>query len=248
MLGQISVIILTKNSARHLEAVLDALKRFNEVIIVDNGSTDDSLEIAQNFENVKIFEHDFIGFGPLKRYATSLTKNDWVLSIDSDEIVSNDLVNEMESLKYDTHTVYAIQRDNYYKTRLMKCCTWDNDYVLRLFNKKFVSFDKKKVHESLVIYDVSVVKLVYTMKHYTSQSIEELISKMQHYSTLYAQEHKGVKRSSVSKAVFRALFSFIKSYFFKRGILYGYEGLVISVSNANGVFYKYMKLLEENKL
>ncbi len=248
MLGQISVIILTKNSERHLEAVLDALKRFQEVIIVDNGSKDNSLEIAQSFENVKIFERDFIGFGPLKRYATSLTKNDWVLSIDSDEIVGSDLVDEIERLECDNHTVYAIQRDNYYKTKLMKCCTWDNDYVLRLFNKNFVSFNEKKVHESLMVNDVSVVKLKHTMKHYTSQSIEELISKMQHYSTLYAQEHKGVKRSSVAKAVFRAFFAFMKSYFFQRGIAYGYEGLVISVSNANGVFYKYMKLLEENKL
>lgn len=247
MLGKISVIILTKNSARHLRSVLDALVRFGEVVIVDNGSTDNTLQIAQSFDNVKIFEHDFIGFGPLKRYATSLTSNEWVLSIDSDEIVTDALVDEIERVQYDDRVVYAIKRDNYYKKRLIKCCGWDNDYVLRLFNKNSVSFNEKKVHESLALEGVSIVKLKHTMHHYSSQSIEELMSKMQHYSTLFAQEHRGIRRSSSLKAVARALFAFVKSYLFKRGFLYGYEGLVISVSNANGVFYKYMKLLESNQ-
>ena len=92
-----------------------------------------------------------------------------------------------------------------------------------------------------------MTKLKNNMKHYTFNSAGELVDKMQKYSTLWANENKNRKKSSPSKAFFRALFSFVKNYFFQKGFLYGYEGLVISISNANGVFYKYIKLYEVNK-
>lgn len=247
MAQKISVVMLTKNSSEYLAQSLGALEMFDEIIVLDNGSIDDTIEIARSFKNVKLHTHEFIGFGPLKQLAVSLATNDWILSIDSDEIMKSKLTEEILSLSLDIESVYAIKRDNYYGERLVRCCGWSNDYVLRLFNKSKVHFNDKQVHESLVIGDAKVQKLNYSMQHYSFKNAEELIYKMQHYSTLYARENAGKKGSSVWKAWSRACFNFIKNYIFQKGFLYGYEGLLISVSNANGVFYKYIKLLEENK-
>jgi len=247
MVNKISVVMLTKNSSQHLPEVLGQLKSFDEVIILDNGSTDHTIEIAKRFENIIVHKHKFIGFGPLKQLAVSFTKNEWVLSIDSDEILEDGLIAEISAVSLDPNTVYAIKRDNYYQKKLIRCCGWQNDYVLRLFNKTKVDFNNKQVHESLMTDHVNIEKLNNVMRHYSFKNVEELLSKMQHYSTLYAKENSAIKTSSAGKAFSRAIFSFFKNYILQKGFLYGYEGLIISVSNANGVFYKYIKLMEENQ-
>ena len=243
----ISVVILTKNSQKYLIEVLDALKDFTEVIIVDNGSNDNTLEIAAKYNNVKIFKEKFIGFGPLKNRALEFTSNSWVLYIDSDEIVKNEMLEFIKKLDLNNETnIYSFLRDNYYRKSLIKCCSWENDYVMRLFNKNHTHFNNNLVHESLIVNsDSSVIKVKDGLKHYTYDSIEELINKMQHYSTLFAKESK--RDISIAKPVLAALFRFIKNYFFQKGFLYGYKGLVISATNANSVFYKYLKLYEKNK-
>ena len=243
----ISVIILTKNSEKYLNDVLNALKEFEEVLIIDNGSKDNTLNIALGFENVKIYKEKFIGFGPLKNKVLEYSKNEWVLFIDSDEIIKTEMVEYIKQIDLSKkENIFSFLRDNYYKKELIKCCGWENDYVMRLFNKKHTKFNNKKVHESLVIKKNSnVIKTKYGMKHYSFDSIEELINKMQLYSTLFATESN--KRATVLKAMSSACFKFIKNYFFQKGFLYGYKGLIISVSNANGVFYKYMKLYERKR-
>ncbi len=248
MVNKISVTILTKNSQKYIKECLQVLCGFDEIILLDNGSSDKTLTIAKQFKNVKIFENKFIGFGALKNLAIHYATNDWILSVDSDEILSKELVNEILNIKLENNTIYSILRENYYNKQKIKCCGWQNDWVNRLFNKKHTHFNNKKVHESLIIHNnTKLKKLHYTFKHYSFEGVSQLLLKMDTYSTLYAQEHKGKKLSSPSKALFRSITSFIKNYFFQKGFLYGYEGLLISISNANGVFYKYMKLYEENK-
>ncbi len=247
MSNKISVTILTKNSENYIKQCLTALKKFDEIIILDNGSSDNTMKIAGKFKNTKIIEHDFIGFGALKNLATSYTTNEWVLSVDSDEIFPDKLVDEIlnEDLKQDT--IYSMQRDNYYNKRVIKCCGWQNDYVNRLFNKNLTKFNDKQVHESLILKNRTIKRLENKFKHYSFDNSSQLIEKIQKYSSLYAKEQKNIKKSTPAKAFFRATFTFIKNYFFQKGFLYGYEGFIISVSNANGVFYKYIKLYEENK-
>ncbi|MCK5110275.1 MAG: glycosyltransferase family 2 protein [Arcobacteraceae bacterium] len=248
MYNKISVTILTKDSTKYIKECLEALVRFDEVIILDNGSTDDTMEKAKNFKNVKIYENEFIGFGALKNLVISKAANSWIFSVDSDEIISTELVEEILTLDLDNTKVYSILRDNYYNKKLVKCCGWDNDFVNRLFNKNTTKFNEKQVHESLILNDnIKLEKLKNSFKHYSFDEASQLLHKMDKYSTLYASEHKGIKSSSPAKALFRSMFSFIKNYFFQKGFLCGYEGLIISISNANGVFYKYIKLYEENK-
>jgi len=243
----ISVIILTKNSQKYLSQVLTALKEFEEVIIIDNGSSDNTLQIAKKFKNCKIIKEEFIGFGPLKNKSLKYAKNDWVLFIDSDEIVKQEMIEKIKKLNLkEKNIVYSFLRDNYYKDKLIKCCGWENDYVIRLFNKTHTQFNNNLVHESLIIKkDTKIIKLKEGLKHYSYSSIEELIDKMQLYSTLFAKTNN--YKPSITKIILSPLFKFIKNYFFQKGIFYGYIGFVISISNANGVFYKYIKLYEKMK-
>ena len=247
MHSSISVTMITKNASTFLAESLTALACFDEIIVLDNGSSDATIDIAQSFGNVKVYESEFIGFGPLKNLALSHASYDWILSVDSDEILSPALVEEIGELILDEKKVYAILRDNYYRDRHMLCCGWQGDFVMRLFHKKSVKFNDNQVHESLELpKDTKVIKLTHTMKHYTYQSTAQLIAKMDYYSTLWAEEYRGKKSSSPRKAMMRSLFAFVKFYIFKKGFLYGYEGLLISVTNTNAVFYKYMKLYEAN--
>ena len=244
----ISITMITRDASRYLAESLTALRQFDEVVVLDNGSTDDTIELARTFSNVKVYESPFIGFGPLKNLAVSYAKNEWILSVDSDEVLSKALVDEILSLSLDPIKVYAIVRDNYYDQKLMRCCGWEDDTVDRLFYRKEVRFNDNQVHESLIFpQGVTREKLHHRFKHYTYRNSEELIAKMQYYSTLWARDFAGKKSASPSKAVLRSLFAFVKFYFLKKGFLNGYEGLLISVTNANSVFYKYMKLYELNK-
>jgi glycosyltransferase involved in cell wall biosynthesis len=244
---QISVTILTKNSQKYLSDCLKALHPFSEIIILDNGSNDDTLKIAASYPNVKIVEHPFIGFGPLKNLAVHEARHDWILSIDSDEVATPELIASIQQLDpHKTDTVYSIARENHYRGKRIKCCGWHPDIVTRLFNRTHTRFSDAMVHESLIIHPhTKKERLEGTLKHYPFDNVESLIKKMQSYSTLYAEQND--KPSSPLKAFLRALFAFFKNYLLQKGIFYGYEGLLISVSNANGVFYKYMKLYEKQR-
>ena len=239
-----SVTILTKNSQKYLEKCLESLSSFSEIILLDSGSTDDTLSIAEKFSNVKIHQHPFLGFGPMKNLAAEKAKNDWILSIDSDEVLSTELLNTIKRLDPENrNTVYEIERLNHYRGKPIRCCGWYPDKVLRLYNRTATRFRDVAVHESLELPSyIETVTLQGTLLHYPFDNVAALIEKMQHYSTLYAQTSS--KNATPGKAFFRALFAFIKHYFFQRGFLCGYPGLLISVSNANGVFYKYMKRYE----
>jgi len=247
MLSKTSVTILTKNSQKYLKSCLEALEHFDEVLILDNGSSDSTLEIAQKFENTTILEHPFLGFGPMKNYAAQMARNDWILSIDSDEIASEELIHEISELNPSyTRAVYAFNRLNHYRGKPIRCCGWYPDRVLRLYNRTHTNFNHAMVHESLVMNpDTEKRHLRGVLLHYPFDGVAELIDKMQSYSTLYAQESE--RKSSPTKAFFRASFSFFRNYFLQKGFLCGHEGLLISISNANGVFYKYMKLYEKQK-
>ena len=240
--------MLTRNSAAYLGECLGALEAFAEVVIVDNGSTDDTITIASGFSNVTLYEHPFIGFGPLKNIAVDKATNDWIFSVDSDEIVTPELADEILRTKLNSSTIYAIRRDNYYHRRLIRGCGWQNDQVQRLFYRKSTRYDEKAVHEGLIMNEtLKTEQLKGRLKHYPYDNASQLLQKLQHYSTLWAEEHQGTKKASPFKAVLYGMITFFKCYVLKKGWVDGYAGLLISISNANGVFYKYIKLYEADR-
>ncbi|WP_416190524.1 glycosyltransferase family 2 protein [Neisseria sp. CCUG17229] len=242
--------MLVKNSERYLVEVLTALGDFDEVLLLDNGSTDRTFEIAAQFKNVSYFKHDFIGFGPMKNLAARLAQNDWIFSIDSDEVPDAELIDSIRAAvsENDPQSIYTLSRLNHYNGRLIKGCGWYPDILPRLYHRRFTRFSDRQVHESLMIpKDAQSYSLSGRLKHYSFENAEGLIQKMQQYSSLYADENRFKKKTSPAKALLHGGVSFMKNYFLKRGFAYGSDGLTISVANAQGSYYKYVKLHERNQ-
>lgn len=244
----ISVHVLTKNSAVTIAETLHSLIDFPEVVVYDNGSTDDTIEIALQFKNVKVHHGKTDGFGAMHNAAAAVGKFDWVLSIDSDEVVSAELVDEILQLKLDPLCVYAIERDNYLNGKKIRFCAgWHPDWVIRLYNRTSTRVSNDAVHEKVISDNLRVVKLNGKMKHVPYRSMDDFLEKMQKYSTLFARQHQGKKKSSLTKAFVHGVTAFCKNYFLKRGFLGGREGYILSVYNAQTTYYKYLKLAELNK-
>lgn len=245
----ISVTILTKNSAETLKATLDSAQGFEEVIVLDTGSTDQTIEIAKSYPNVKVFEAPFTGFGELHNKATSLASHEWILSLDSDETLSKELVEEIFCLKLDPGTVYAILRRNTFNGKWIKWCAgWHPDWVIRLYNRSATRFSNDKVHERVISHNLKIKRLKQMIHHTPYRSVSDFLGKMESYSELFAADHAIHKRKvSFTSALFHGWFAFFKSYFLKRGFLGGKEGYIISLYNAQTTFYKYLKLMERQR-
>lgn len=242
----ISVTILTRNSQKYLRSLLDSLENFSEVLIYDTGSTDDTLAIAKDYANVRVEIGKFEGFGVTHNQASSLAKYDWILSMDSDEIVSEAMARAISVLKLDPQKVYSFQRHNFYNGKWIKWCGWYPDYQIRLYNRTKTRFTNATVHEAVIADQMQIIELEVPIIHYSYESVCDFLSKMQSYSTLFAQQYTGKRTSSPIKAILHGVFAFFKSYVLKRGFLGGYEGFLISAYNGHTAFYKYMKLYEAN--
>lgn len=240
----ITVCILTKNAEATLAATLESVRLFPEVLILDTGSTDNTIAIAKHYPNVTIHESLFCGFGPLRNKLSTLAKYDWILALDSDETLTRP--QEILSLSLDPAFAYTFPRANYYRGKRIFGCGWSPDRVARLYNRKTTRYSEAQVHESLET--KNLIFLTSTLTHTPYQTTADFLAKMQHYSTLFAKQYQGKKKSSLAKAIGKAMFTFFRSYIIKRGIFDGAEGFIISLYNANTAFYKYLKLAELNSI
>jgi glycosyltransferase involved in cell wall biosynthesis len=243
----ISAVIIVKNGATSISRTLEALKEFDDVVVFDNGSADGTQDIAKQYINVNLVEGDFIGFGPTKNKAASYAKNSWIIIIDSDEVIDDELLNTLKTKELDKNTVYTLNFLAYYKDIQIKHSGWNNQKIKRVYNKTVTKFNDNLVHENIIDKGFKEDILHGNIKHYSYSSISDFIIKVDRYSSLFANENVGKKSSSPLKAISNGLFSFIKTYFFKRGFLDGYAGLVIAFSHMATNFYKYIKLYELNK-
>ncbi|MGR3952120.1 MAG: glycosyltransferase family 2 protein [Chlamydia sp.] len=243
-----SVTILTKNSAKYLPKVLDSLTLFPEVILLDTGSVDETCSIGESYKNVKIFHRPFVGFGETHNIASSLATYDWIFSIDSDEVVTQELAKEIISLALDESAVYTIPRNNYYRGKLIKGCGWYPDRVKRLYNRKRTSFSKALVHETVEVQiDMRRIELRYGVDHYPYDTVRDFLKKLDSYSSLYASQMEGKSYPTFCTTLLHTFWAFFRNYLLRRGWLLGREGFEISVYNAVSTFYKYLKLIEKNE-
>lgn len=242
----ISCVMIVKNAEFTIKNSLDSLSSFDDVVVFDNGSTDNTLNIVKEYKNVNLVHGEFSGFGPTKNEAVSFAKNDWILSLDADEVLSDEFITNLQNINLDEETVYTILRENYYKNVHVKHC-WGNDVITRVFNKTKTAFTDEKVHEKVIDDGFKTVLINGAVRHYPYNTVTDFIIKLDRYSTIFANDNVGRKSSSPLKAILNAIFSFTKTYFFKRGFLDGYAGLVIAFSHMATNFYKYIKLYELNK-
>ncbi|ANV98437.1 glycosyltransferase [Helicobacter enhydrae] len=244
---KISVTILAKNAQKTLKECLQSVKDFDEVILLDNQSTDKTQEIAKEFANVRIFESEFLGFGALKNLAISYARNDWILSLDSDEVLEDALIDTIKMLKLQKGQYYSFLRKNCYGREWIKGCGWHPDWVKRIFCKQEIKFKNDLVHEGLEIPKECVeVRLKQGgIRHYTTESIEMICAKMNRYTTLSAKKMcSNGKNGGIWRGVVRFVFVFIRDYCFRSGWKYGYKGFIIAWFNASGSMLKYMKTYE----
>ena len=243
----ISVVILTKDSERTLERTLKSINRFDEVLILDTGSKDNTLDIAKKFKNVKVHKISFTGFGKVRNVGAKLAKNNWILALDSDEVLSSPLIDELLLTKLDKSKIYSFSFHNFLNSKQMKCCGWYPESHVRLYNKNMSGFTESLVHEKLKEKtNLKIENFQNPILHTPYLETEDFLRKMQIYTLLFAKQNVGKKKSSMIKAISHAIFAFFKSYILKKGIFYKKEGLIISIYNANTAFYKYLKLLELN--
>lgn len=243
----ISVTVLTKNSQKYLVEVLTALQSFDEIVVCDTGSHDQTLAIAQQFPNVSLYERPFIGFGPTHNMASQLARHDWVLSIDSDEVVTPALAAEIQALALTRGCVYSFPRHNEYRGKWIRWCGWHPDRQVRLYHRLDTQFTEAQVHEAVEVKHVKNIHLQAPLRHYSYDEVNDFLHKMQSYSSLFALQYQGKKSSHLGKAIAHGIFAFFKSYILKKGFLGGQEGFEISFYNANTAFYKYLKLAEANR-
>ena len=250
----LSVIIITLNEAANIGECLDSVAFADEVVVVDSGSTDGTLEIAREKGAKVIQTGDWPGFGPQKNRALDNATCDWVLSIDADERVTPELAQAIQRVLRNAAagaasqpSAYRIARLSNFAGRWMRHSGWWPDYVLRLFRRGTARFKDVAVHESVVT-DQPVATLDGHFLHYTYANLEQFIDKINHYSSeAAAMMHARGKRTSVLGAAGHAFWTFVRIYIIRRGFLDGKEGFIMAMMGASGSFYRYTKLLMLNR-
>jgi glycosyltransferase involved in cell wall biosynthesis len=236
LINNISVVIIAKNAEDTIEETLLALNIFDEVILYLNNSTDNTAKIAAKFLNVKIVYGSFIGFGPTKNIAASEAKNDWILSLDSDEVLDNKLINNISKQDYsEDKNIFILCRNNYF----LGVKTISKDYIVRIYNKHKNRFNNNQVHEKIEIesYNKKIV-LKPCFKHLNITNINQTLTKLIQYTDLGSDNKKTCFFIVV---ISKAFFAFIQTYFLRFYFINGWVGFTKAVTNANRRFYKYLK-------
>ncbi len=242
---KLSVIIITKNEADNILACLDSVKFANEWIIVDSGSSDATVAIAQEAGATVIQTEDWPGFGPQKNRALDAAAGDWILSLDADERIPDGLRDEiLTAIASNAHAAYALPRLSSYCGYFIHHSGWYPDYIVRLFRRDSGRFSTDLVHESVKVLQGSIGKLQTAMIHYSYPDDETYLRKLQQYSSLGAQQAFAAgKRAGLGTAILHALSSFLRSYIFRKGFLDGKAGLMVALSSAESTYHKYFKLM-----
>lgn len=241
----LSVVIISKNEAERIDGCLASVTWADEIVVVDSGSTDSTLEIVRRYTD-KIYTIPWQGFGPQKQSAVNLASHDWVLNVDCDERVSLELAEEIKGiLSLDVpESAYSIPRRTFFGRKEIKHCGWYPDWTIRLFDRTKSRYSDSIVHERVVT-DGVVSTCREHLLHYSFAGLSPLLEKLNFYSDLSARQmfDQG-KLCSLFDLSVRPLIAFLKTYLFKAGILDGVEGLVISTTTAMLTFAKYAKLRE----
>ena len=215
-----------------------------QIVVVDTNSTDNTLEIAKKHGALISQPADWPGFGPQKNRALDLATGDWILSLDADERLTPALRSEiLTAIHHSAHVdCFAIPRLSWYCGRFIRHSGWSPDYVNRLFKRGTARFSDDLVHERLIP-NGQVAKLENPMLHYSFMNFSQVLQKIDRYSTASAEQAfaKG-RRSNPFKAILHGLWAFIRTYFIRAGFLDGYQGLALALSNAEGSYYRYMKI------
>lgn len=242
-----SIVIICKNEKGNIERVLQSLAGVtDDIVVYDSGSTDGTLEVLQQFP-VRVMQGPWMGFGKTKRHVVSLALRDWVLCLDADEAIDEELQQSLKNLHLDNkQTVYRIGFKNLLGEKHLRFGEWGGDRHIRLFNRTVVNWDEAIIHESLQMpSSVMVQSLRGYVLHRTMKDTVEYSQKMVQYALLNAEKYYAQGKSSTwVKRFIAPQFAFAKHYIFQFGFLDGWEGLLSARMTAFYTFLKYARLYE----
>ena len=242
----ISVFIITKNEAEHLEKTLLSISGMDEIIIVDSGSTDNTIKIAEQY-GAKIHFHPWMGYAKQKQYAMCLCRNEWVLNLDGDEVINEKLIQALQTImEQDSADSVRFWRNDIFMGKSLS--SWSK----KPNNHRFYKRTKSHFDESLLAHESAIVKgteifIQETFDHYGYGSIETITNKNNTYSTLKSNE-KFYKNKHFSYLKLVTIFPliFFKEYFLQRKIFSGMRGFILAMMNAYYAFIKEAKLYERH--
>lgn len=241
----ISVIIITKNAGATIRRCLESVAWADEVVVIDSGSSDDTLDICRELGAGVSVTDDWPGFGPQKNRALDAASGDWLFNIDADEWVTPELAEEIRSAvaAANPSAAYALPRRSSFCGRYMKHSGWWPDYVVRLFRRDAARFSDDQAHERLIV-NGKTLKLKQPLMHEAISDLDQMIGKMNLYSTASARGlHARGRRASLGKALLHGGWAFFRTYVLRAGFLDGREGLMLAIANAEGSYYRYVKLM-----
>ena len=243
----ISVAIITKNEAGNIEDCLRSVAWAQEIVVVDQFSTDGTADLAKGF-GARVYQEDWKGFARQKNSAVDKTTGDWILSLDADERIPFPLREEMEETvrHKDACQGYFIARKNFFAGQWIRHGGWYPDYCLRLFKKGSGRFEERAVHEKILIHGPTG-HLKNPLEHYTYRSVADYLIRMERYSRLAALEIAESKRPGLWSALtLRPAFTFLNMYLLRSGFLDGKKGLFLAASYAYYTFLKYYRFSEKD--
>ncbi|MBS0287605.1 MAG: glycosyltransferase family 2 protein [Proteobacteria bacterium] len=241
---KLSVIVVTKNEAHNIKDCLRSVAFADEIIVFDSGSTDGTPDICRQFTDKVFITPDWPGDGPQKNRAILKASGEWILCLDADERVSQELAEEIQkSIILTPYSAFNIPYQSTYCGKAIRFGDWRGESHIRLFLRTQAKFTEDIVHCHLQI-DGNVGELENIIIHHPFHHLGAMIHKMNDYSNQSAKAlfAKG-KKSSLTKALSRSLWSFLRGYILKLGFLDGREGFLLAVSNAQGTYYRYLKLM-----
>lgn len=246
-MSSISVVIITLNEEASLPRALDSVAWCEDIVVVDSGSTDRTVEIASARPNCRVTHQDFLGYGPQKRVAVEAAANDWVLSIDADEVLDTRLQEALQDWgrrARGDETAFWLTRQLNFMGRTFRHGKESRDRVVRLFDRTRANFNEAAIHERVVT-DGPTGSLDGRLVHYSYRNLDEYFEKFNRYTSLMARGMFDQGRS-VSRAglIARTPVVFLQYYLLRGNLLNGFPGFVWSLLAAHYKTVKYLKLYE----
>ena len=241
----LSVIIITRNEATNIEACLDSVAFADELIVLDSGSSDATVQLARE-KGARVYSvDDWPGFGPQKNRALALATCDWVLSLDADERVAADLAAEMRAAMSELkQTAFEVPRLTQFCGQWIHHCGWTPDRVLRLFRRGTAKFSDDLVHEKVLLSPgIRSGRLRSHLLHYSYPTPTHYWRKLEQYSQAWAAQRWALgQKVSMWRAGLSGVVAFVRSYFFRLGFLDGAMGFAVCTMQAQAAFGKYFAL------
>lgn len=250
--ASLAVLMIVKNEEQHLAACLDTVASWvDEIVIVDSGSTDKTESIARQYTDKYYSYADWPGFGPQRQRAQEHIESSWILALDADERVTEELKTSiLAAINEDQkQTVYFINRLSSAFGKFIHHSGWSPDWIARLYRREETAYNDALVHEKVDVLNLQTQRLQGQLLHYTYDHLHHYLHKTTGYLKAWTDEREGRKKAGLSTALIHAFASFFKMYILKRGFLDGRHGFILAWLTMNSSFVKYIDLWlrEQNK-